>query len=239
MRLSVKWGRKRWPRIRATFYLTQEDGGGIISAMFKFKHHVIDTDIPKGCLAQTALADIDRDGKPEFIVGLQFGDIFYYKFQTPEIWTRHLLGKDSPSDVGGCVLDVDNDGWLDFVTGGAWYRNPRGAGKPFERIVFDEKLAGAHDVFAADVDGDGVMEIVTMSDQNDLRWYKIPDDPTVPWPHVRVGAPVHAGASAGDLDGDGHLDLVRTDVWFRNVDGKGTKSEEIPIGTTTPPSWPT
>ena len=30
-------------------------------------------------------------------------------------WQRHLLGEDSPSDVGGCVLDVDGNGVLDFV----------------------------------------------------------------------------------------------------------------------------
>ena len=42
----------------------------------------------------------------------------------------------SASDVGGAAFDVDGEGWLDFSTGGAWYRNcgkPRT--EPFERIV--------------------------------------------------------------------------------------------------------
>ena len=34
---------------------------------------------------------------------------------------------------------------------------------------------------------------------------------------------LHAGASAGDLNGNGHLDIVRTDVWFENVLGDGTE----------------
>jgi hypothetical protein len=74
-----------------------------------------------------------------------------------------------------------------------------------------------------------------MSDQNSLRWYKIPDDPTLPWPKVEIGSPVHAGASAGDLNGSGSLDIVRTDVWFENADGDGRRWIEHPIGPNTPP----
>ena len=42
-------------------------------------------------------------------------------------------------------MDVDGDGWLDFVTGGAWYKNPGKRGM-FERIVFDPDLRKVHDV---------------------------------------------------------------------------------------------
>jgi hypothetical protein len=34
---------------------------------------------------------------------------------------------------------------------------------------------------AADIDGDGRLDIVTMSDQQNLRWYSIPKDPRQPW----------------------------------------------------------
>jgi hypothetical protein len=186
--------------------------------------------------AQTALVDLDRDGRPEFVVGRQYGEIYWYDYQAPDRWTRHLLGTDSPSDVGGCALDIDGDGWPDFVTGGAWYRNPRGPGRSFERFAFDPALTAVHDVLAADLDGDGRPEIVTMSDRNNLRYYRIPADPTqVPWPRVDVGPAVHAGATAGDVDGDGDLDLVRTDVWFENAAGDGTRWVEHPIGPNTPP----
>lgn len=197
--------------------------------MYKYKHHIIDTSLPKGLYAQTALADINKDGKPEFIVGLQYGDIYYYKYRSPEKWDRYLLGKDSPSDVGAVVLDVDGDGWIDFVTGGAWYKNSRLEGVPFEKIVFDPDLTGVHDVVAADVDSDGVCEIITMSDQNDLRWYKIPEDPCKPWPHTYIGKPVHSGAAVGDITGTGSLDIVRTNAWFENVKGDGTKWVEHPL----------
>ncbi|MBN1936074.1 MAG: VCBS repeat-containing protein [Anaerolineae bacterium] len=202
---------------------------------FKFIPHIIDTSLPAGCYAQTALTDLDNDGVLEYVVGQQYGAIFWYKYHAPDRWSRHLLGSDSPSDVGGCALDVDGDGWIDFVAGGAWYRNSRQADTPLERIVFDPDLRGVHDLFAADIDGDGRAEIVTMSDQNSLRWYKILADPTQPWPKTEIGAPVHAGAAAGDLNGNGHLDVVRTDVWFENVYGDGTQWVEHSIGPNTYP----
>ena len=202
---------------------------------FKFEHQIIDTDLPVGCYAQTALADLDGDGQLEFIMGRQYGEIYWYKRRTSGDWSRYLLGENSPSDVGGCVLDVDGNGHPDYVAGGAWYRNSQEPGKPFERILFDPELTGVHDLFAVDIDGDGRLEIVTMSDQNSLRWYRIPDDPTQPWPRVDIGPPVHAGAAAGDLDGDGDLDIVRTDVWFENANGDGTRWVEHAIGPNTPP----
>ena len=201
----------------------------------RYRHHLIDTDLPEGAYAQTALVDLDNDGQLEYVVGQRGGDIFYYKYQSPDTWTRHLLGVDSPSDVGAGPLDVDGDGYVDFVTGGAWYRNSRDPETPFTRYVFDPDLASVHDVAIADLDGDGSPDVVTMSDRNNIRWYRIAPDPTLPWERHDVGPAVHAGLSVGDLDGDGAVDIVRTDVWFRNAAGDGSRWEEHPIGPNTPP----
>jgi hypothetical protein len=207
----------------------------VASEKFVFRHHLIDTDLPPGAYGQTVAADLDGCGRPEFITGQRYGTILWYKFHAPDRWTRHVLGEDSPSDVGACMADVDGDGALDLVTGGAWYRNPGEADTPFERCAFDPELRGVHDVVAGDLDGDGRPEIVTMSDQNSLRWYRIPDDPRRPWPCTEIGPPVHAGASVGDIDGDGVLDVVRTDMWFRNVRGDGSEWVAYEIGPNTPP----
>ena len=202
---------------------------------FKFRHHIIDTDLPSGMYAQTALADVDGDGRLEYIMGEREGTIYWYKPEAPDCWVRHVLGEDSPSDVGGAALDVDGDGYVDFVAGGAWYRNSRDPDRPFERFVFDAELRSVHDVVVGDLDGDGQAEAITMSDQNTLRWYKIPEDPTSPWRRTDIGPPVHAGATLGDVDGDGHLDVVRTDLWFRNVRGDGSEWVQEAIGPNTPP----
>ena len=188
-----------------------------------FRHRYIDTDLPGRCWGQTAAADLDGDGRPEFISGQRTGTLYWFDRAADGSWSRHVLGVDSPSDVGLAALDVDGDGRIDIVTGGAWYRNHGGSRDlPFERIVFDPTLRAVHDFIVADVDGDGHMEVITMSDQNDLRIYTIPADPRAPWPCRHVWTPVHAGIAAGDIDGDGHVDLVRSDLWLENVRGDGT-----------------
>lgn len=197
---------------------------------FRYKHHYIDTELSGTLYGQTALADVDGDGVQEFIIGQKNGPIYWYDYISPDCWERHLLGLDSPSDVGGVALDVDGDGHIDFVTGGVWYRNSGDPhNMPFDRIVFDPDLGSVHDVVAADIDGDGKIEILTMSDCNNLRYYKIPDDPTQLWERHDIGASVHAGISVGDIDGDGDLDIVRSDCWFENLNGDASVWVSHPI----------
>jgi len=201
---------------------------------FKFQHHFIDRQLPGNSWAQTALADVDRDGRLDYITGQTRGPIFWYRQEAPDRWVRYTLGTNSPSDVGGAALDVDGDGWVDFVAGGAWYRNSRQPRtEPFERIAFDPQLTAVHDLVVADVDGDGRPDILTLSDQNNCRWYRIPRDPRQAWERHDIGPGVHAGIGVGDLDGDGDLDVARSNLWFENADGQGTRwvtHANIPFG---------
>ncbi len=179
-------------------------------AAFKFQHHFIDKDLPGDSYGQTGLVDIDRDGDLDFVTGGKDKNksIFWYEYVSADKWVRHVLGTNQPSDVGGIAIDVDGDGWLDQVTGSAWYRS---TGKPrselFERIVFDPGLNAVHDLLGADLDQDGRLDIITMSDKNNLRWYQIPQNPRQRWARHDIGPGVHAGAAAGDVDGDGDLDV--------------------------------
>lgn len=208
-------------------------------AGIRFEHHFIDRELPGNSWGQTAIADLDRDGRLDYITGRSRGEILWYRQLPDSRWERHRLGDDSPSDVGGAVLDVDGDGWLDFVAGGAWYRNSgRPAAERFERVVFDNDLAGVHDLVVADVDGDKRPDILTMSDKNDLRWYRVPKDPRQRWECHPIGPAVHAGIGVGDIDGDGDLDVVRSNLWFENADGKGNRwviHENIPFGNPNQP----
>ncbi len=213
--------------------LTVTPTTGTTSRRFRLEHSFIDVTLDGKNYAQTCVADVDRDGKPEFVLGRQYGELYWYDRDDRGNWTRYPLGGSSPSDVGACAIDVDGDGWVDVVTGGAWYRNSRAPRtKPFERIVFDPTLRAVHDVVAADLDGDGRAEVITMSDAGDLRYYKVPHDPTRPWEAHVIGPAVHAGVAVGDLDGDGDLDVVRSNVWFENVRGDGTEWAPHDIGPT-------
>ena len=189
------------------------------SGEMRFKHHFGDRNFSGSSWGQTALGDLDGDGDLDFITGQSAGDVIWYEYHAAERWVRHLLGRNSPSVVGGAVLDVNGDGRPVFVAGGAWYENPGDPRKtPFKRHVFDGGLTKVHDVRIADIDGDGMPDVVTMSDRNDVRWYKIAGDPRAAWKVTRIGPPVHSGICTGDIDGDGDIDVVRSNVWFENVD---------------------
>ncbi|HUF62420.1 MAG TPA: VCBS repeat-containing protein [Verrucomicrobiales bacterium] len=212
----------------------------LLAAELRFQHHFIDRDLPGDSYGQTAFVDLDRDGDLDFVTGGKGPNksVYWFEFRSPDDWVRRVLGENHPSDVGGTAVDVDGDGWLDHVAGGVWYRNtgkPRS--EPFERIVFDPDLNAVHDLVAVDVDGDGRRDIITMSDKNNLRWYRIPKDPRQLWKRHDIGSGVHAGVAAGDIDGDGDLDIARSNVWFENADSKGTGWIEhpIPFGSSSEP----
>lgn len=214
-----------------------------------FRHHTISSDLPvqadgSGDYGLTALVDLDRDGDLDFVLGGRLSSpsrLYWFEYQGPDRWVRHLVGTNYLADVGLAAGDVDGDGWVDLVCGGVWYRNP---GEPrtreFQRLVCDDHGAGAHDVLMADIDGDGKKDVVTMGDArtqlNGLYWYKIPKDPAQPWEKHFIGPGVHGAilpAGTGDLDGDGDLDVVRADTWFENQDGKGltwVAHRNIPMG---------
>jgi hypothetical protein len=223
--------------------------GSTWSADFQFRHHFVSRDLPVrdmsvGDYGLTALVDVDQDGDLDFVLGgrpFKPSQLYWFEFQTPDRWVQHLIGTNYLSDVGLAPLDVDGDGWIDFVCSGVWYRNSRKPREqPFERIVFDENAAGAHDILIADMNRDGKPDVVMMGDERTklkaLCWYSIPTDVRQPWTRHVIGPPVHGAITPGgvaDLDGDGDLDVVRADTWFENVEGKGNRwvaHQNIPMG---------
>jgi hypothetical protein len=207
----------------------------MLAGEFRFQHHYIDRDLPGSSYGQTCLVDVDKDGNLDFVTGGKDPQktVYWFEFRGPDEWVRHVIGVNHPSDVGGTSIDVDGDGWLDHVTGGVWYRNTgRPRSEAFERLVFDDALAAVHDLVAADIDGDSRLDIVTMSDKNNLRWYRIPADTRQPWEKHDIAAGVHAGVAVGDIDGDGDPDIARSNAWFENRDAKGATwiEHSIPFG---------
>lgn len=211
-----------------------------VAGELKFGHHFIDRDLPGSAYGQTCLVDVDKDGDLDFITGGKDAHktVYWFEFQGPDKWVRHVVGANHPSDVGGTAIDVDRDGWVDHVTGGVWYRNTgRPRSEAFQRVVFDGELNAVHDLVAADLDSDGLLDVITMSDKNNLRWYRIPKDPRQPWERRDIAPGVHAGVAVGDIDGDGDPDIARSNAWFENGDGKGSEWIErpIPFGNPKPP----
>jgi len=114
---------------------------------------------------------------------------------------------------GGCHLDLlvgESSGWLNY------YRNAGDARSPRFELVSDEfeKIkAGRRSAPAlADLDADGDLDLLVGSENDGLALFRnqgsrsaarLVRDSTL---HVEV--PVLAAPAAGDLDGDGDVDVV-------------------------------
>jgi len=135
-------------------------------------------------------------------------------FQDPESIVAADFDGDGDNDLLSCAV---NDGVV------AWWENRGGR---FVKHHIDN-LSRAHAVFAADLNRDGKIDAIASGSGN-LRWYR--NDGRGNFARRTVGSKGAWGIHAGDVDGDGDLDILRTqrdngDVdWFENS-GSGSFSE--------------
>jgi hypothetical protein len=161
-------------------------------------------------------------------------------------WDRYVIDKDYLTvEAGGAVLDIDGDGYPDLVFGADWqggdvwwWRNPAGhydPNVPWERHTI--KKGGPHqhhDQIFGDFKGTGRPQLAFWNQQ--AQRVLIADIPPEPrkvevWPTSVLfagqsqtkGGLYAEGVAAADIDGDGKLDLLAGNYWFKHVEGNTFK----------------
>jgi hypothetical protein len=144
------------------------------------------------------------------------------------------------------AADVDGDGDLDLMSAShdddeiAWYENDGGADPTFTRIVISTAVDGAQSVFAADLDGDGDLDLMSASRLDDeIAWYENDGaaNPTFTRIVVSTEADEASSVYAADVDGDGDLDLMSASfaddeiAWYENDGATDPTFTRIVIST--------
>jgi hypothetical protein len=199
--------------------------------------------------------DWDTDGEftsHDLVFALQAGG---YELMTPLVLPRSkILATSNPHDVLKALIaaDMDGDGDWDLVVGAYssqgigegsridWYENTDGLGSMGAAKPVTHELARVSSAHVADFDGDGDLDVVASSiDDDTIAWFANVDGQGNFGPPeiISTSADFALSVFADDLDGDGDLDVLSTSlfdhriVWYENTDGAGSFGSPRPIRT--------
>jgi len=199
---------------------------------WKFEQHVL---LRLSGPINAVISDLNRDRFPDIValVSQEWEEIWAFPNDGRGHFTQKMLWGSTNPDCGSTwisVVDLDGDGDPDILysNGDAFDYAPANS-RPWQGVQWLENkgslqfevhrltdLPGASSPQAADIDGDGDLDIVVVSANND---WDNPDAPSLVWlenngrmqftRHTIASSPTHLQTVAvGDLDGDGKLDFV-------------------------------
>jgi len=185
-------------------------------------------------------ADLDGDGDLDVLGAAQNADeIAWWENLNGAgtSWTEHTIDGAFDGAYSLDAADVDGDGDLDVLGAAqnadeiAWWENLTGAGTTWTTHTIDGDFDGAHSVHAADLDGDGDLDVLGAGyEADDITWWENLNGPGTSWATHTIDGSFDGAISvhAADLDGDGDLDVlagawyVDDITWWENLNGAGT-----------------
>jgi len=219
-----------------------------------------DLPVPGTSTEQTGalVADLDRDGTNDFVISFRkvAPALVWYR-RTPAGWDRYVIEPDFLTvEAGGAVYDIDGDGNPDLVFGGDsqsgevwWWENPYPKFEPATRwkrhIIKKGGATQHHDQVFGDFLGVGKPQLAFWNQgAKKIFLSEIPTDPrhAESWPAVEIFSgeagegrntafKYPEGMAAIDVDGDGKVDLLAGNLWFKHRGGKTFTAIQIaPIG---------
>ena len=182
-------------------------------------------------------ADMDGDGDLDVLSASVSDDtIAWYENDggAEPVFTERVITTAADGAQSVYAADVDGDGDLDVLSASvnddtiAWYENDGGADPVFTERIITTAADGAQSVYAADVDGDGDVDVLSASSNNDtIAWYENDGgvDPVFNQRVITITADNAQSVYAADVDGDGDLDVLSasrnddTIAWYENDGG--------------------
>ena len=160
-------------------------------------------------------ADVDGDGVMDVLSASQ-ASIVWYGNDGSGNFTSHVVGLTDRVVVDVTAADVDGDGDIDVLAAAngedaddtiAWYQND--GNQNFTENTITAAADGPTSVFAADVDADGDIDVLSASsDDNKIAWYENDGSQSFTTHVITTSANGVRSLFVADIDGDGHLDVV-------------------------------
>ncbi len=181
-------------------------------------------------------ADVDSDGRPDVVAAGELADelVWYRNNGSPTGWSRHPIDTSFDGAYFVRASDVDLDGDLDVLASAeaagevAWYENLTGTGAAWDEHSVETGFTGAMSVDADDYDRDGDVDVLASASGIDevALWRNesaVRTGKFGPASLVFAATALVGQVAAGDVDGDGDIDLAGADArWFENTAGDGS-----------------
>lgn len=177
-------------------------------------------------------ADLDGDGDVD-VLSSSRGDNKVAWYQNdgglPPAFARHFITTDANGARWVYAADIDGDGDMDVLSSAeydnkvTWYENEGGLSPGFTEHVITTTADFAHSIYAADIDNDGDVDILSSSwDDDKVTWYENDGDVPPTFTSHFIATIADPSVYAADLDGDGDLDILSASysggrvVWYEN-----------------------
>jgi len=184
--------------------------------------------------------DLDGDGDQDILSGSALDNTVSWfentdglgTFGTQQVISNTVMGVYSVHSA-----DIDSDGDMDVLSASPddseiyWHENTDGLGSFSAKQVISTALNFPYSVHAADIDGDGDMDVLSASyNDNKVAWYENTDGAGL-FGVQQIITTSAMGAwfvYAADIDGDGDMDVISASgfddkvAWYKNTDGFGT-----------------
>jgi hypothetical protein len=185
-------------------------------------------------------ADLDGDGDIDVLAASLLDDEIAWYENTDGaglFGPQRLISDTADAAYAVVAADLDGDLDLDVLSASrdddkiAWYRNRNGNGDFGAPLVISTAADEATSVFAVDMDGDGDMDVLSASRNDDkLAWYENTDGAGTFGAEQVVSFEGNGAIDvfAADVDGDADADVIsasffdNTVAWIENLDGAGS-----------------
>eukprot|EP00944_MAST-04C_sp_MAST-4C-sp1_P001464 g1464.t1 len=149
--------------------------------------------------------------------------------------TQHIITTQANVAKSVYAVDIDGDGDIDVLSASfgdnkiAWYENTDGKGTFSSQHIITTQANWARSVYAVDIDGDGDIDVLSASENDDkIAWYENADGKGTfsSTTHHIITTQANGARSvyAADVDGDGDIDVFSASenddkiAWYENID---------------------